>query len=88
MLFSSLSCRLSASRLLALPLAALPLTLLSVYSQFAQAQQTTPDDVEKVVPATVKPAPAQVPASIQKVEISGAKGYDDGGEPAPDAAHL
>ncbi|CAN5859198.1 catecholate siderophore receptor CirA [soil metagenome] len=77
MLFSSLSCRFSASRLLALPLAALPLTLLSVYSQFAQAQQTTPVDADKLVPAPLKPAPVQVPASIQKVEISGAKGYDE-----------
>ncbi|MFZ6676051.1 TonB-dependent receptor plug domain-containing protein [Undibacterium sp. Xuan67W] len=70
--------------------AILPLAVFLAYSPISYAQQAVPADVDKTPPAPPKPVPAKpqaapaapaVPAAagekLQKVEISGAKGYDE-----------
>ena len=76
--------------LLPFRLALLPFAILLAYNSGAQAQQLTPppsaplqaDPQKPSSPPSVSPAPAVVPTSpgkeqIQKVEVSGAKGYDE-----------
>nr|WP_315468472.1 TonB-dependent receptor [uncultured Undibacterium sp.] len=56
-------------------LALIPLSVLLAYSTTTYAQETKEEtDKSKAKQATVKAAPA---AGVQKVEISGAKGYDE-----------
>lgn len=70
--------------------AILPLAVFLAYSPISYAQQAVPADVDKTPPVPAKPLPAKsqgapaapaVPAAagekLQKVEISGAKGYDE-----------
>jgi len=63
-------------------LASIPLALMLAYGSSAMAQQTTKETEAKPKQAVPATAPAKAtapvaPAAVQKVEISGAKGYDE-----------
>ncbi|MFZ6801249.1 TonB-dependent receptor plug domain-containing protein [Undibacterium sp. Di24W] len=61
-------------------LASIPLALMLAYGSSAMAQQTTTEAETKpkqAVPAPVKATTPAAPVAVQKVEISGAKGYDE-----------
>nr|WP_314858306.1 TonB-dependent receptor [uncultured Undibacterium sp.] len=65
-------------------LASIPLALMLAYGSSAMAQQTTKETEAKPKPKQAVPATAPAkatapvaPAAVQKVEISGAKGYDE-----------
>jgi outer membrane receptor for ferrienterochelin and colicins len=61
-------------------LASIPLALMLAYGSSAIAQQTTTEAETKpkqAVPAPAKTTTPAAPVAVQKVEISGAKGYDE-----------
>ncbi|MFZ6817370.1 TonB-dependent receptor plug domain-containing protein [Undibacterium sp. Ji22W] len=58
-------------------LALIPLSVLLAYSTSASAQQAQ-EETDKTKPKQTAPANAQTPApAVQKVQVSGAKGYDE-----------
>ncbi|MBR7799056.1 TonB-dependent receptor plug domain-containing protein [Undibacterium fentianense] len=57
-------------------LALIPLSLMLAYGAPAHAQQTQ-EEVDKTKQKQVAPVKPSAPAAVQKVEISGAKGYDE-----------
>ncbi|MDY7537034.1 TonB-dependent receptor [Undibacterium sp. RTI2.1] len=66
--------------LLPFRLALLPLAIFIAFNPVAQAQQSTPVQADPQKTQTPAPAPNTAPANkeqIQKVEVSGAKGYDE-----------